>query len=273
MRRLAILVVGLLLAPSARADDAPVQVMVLGTFHMDNPGQDLNNVKATDVLTPQRQLELASVARALERYRPTLIAIERVTAAPDYVDDNYAAFQTAQLVASRDERVQIGYRLAHELGLKTVYGIDEQPATGEPDYFPFERVQASAKAHGSDAQLQAMLAETGRLVSAFEQRQASATIGELLVDANDLHGMADSSMYYRLLALDSGEDQPASELFGYWTMRNAKIFAKLLDVAHPGDRVLVIFGAGHKHWLEQLVTNMPGYALVDPVPLLRSVDH
>lgn len=269
MRTILCLAIALLFAPTAwGADAAPIEVMVLGTYHMDNPGQDLNNVRAADVLTPQRQAELAAVTRALARYRPTLIAVERVTPAPGFVDGVYARFDPAQLATSRDERVQIGYRLAHELGLATVHGIDEQPGGTEPDYFPFERVQASARAHGLEPQLQAMLDETGRMVASFEQRQAAMTIGQLLAEANDPRTMADPSMYYRLLALDSGEDQPGAELFGYWTMRNAKIFAKLMDVARPGDRVLVIFGAGHKHWLEQLAAHTPGYRVVDPLPFL-----
>jgi hypothetical protein len=107
------------------------------------------------------------------------------------------------------------------------------------------------------------------MVSGFEERQAGSSMSELLVEANNPHTLADASMYYRLLSLDSGEDQPGAELFGYWTMRNAKIFAKLMDVARPGDRVVVIFGAGHKHWLEQFVANTPGYAVVDPVPYLN----
>jgi hypothetical protein len=270
MRHVLWFAIGLLLAPAALAADSnPVRVMVLGTFHLDNPGQDLNNIRAVDVLTPQRQAELADVTHALARFQPTLIAVERVTAAPDYLDPVYAKFDPSQLAGSPDERVQIGYRLAHETGLRTVRGIDEQPAAGEPDYFPFERVQASAKAHGEEPQLQAILDETGRMVAGFEKRQAASSMSELLVEANNPRTLADASMYYRLLSLDSGEDQPGAELFGYWTMRNARIFAKLMDVTRPGDRVVVIFGAGHKHWLEQLVANTPGYAVVDPVPYLN----
>jgi pheromone shutdown protein TraB len=51
-------------------------------------------------------------------------------------------------------------------------------------------------------------------------------------------------------------------------MRNAKIAAKLMDIARPGDRVVVIFGSGHKHWLEQVLSNTPGFQVVDPLPYL-----
>ena len=190
--------------------------MVLGTYHMDNPGQDLHNVRAADVLTPARQVEPAAVAKSLAAFKPTVVAVERVAAAPAYVDDPYAQFDGTQLASDRDERVQIGYRLAREAGLARVYGIDEQPAGSEPDYFPFERVQASVHARGGDAALGTLMARTGEMVAAFGQRQASATAAELLREANDPQGLASASLYYSLVALDAGEEQPAAELLGCW---------------------------------------------------------
>jgi hypothetical protein len=248
---------------------ATIEVMVLGTYHMGNPGLDLHNIAADDVLTPRRQAELAAVATALARFRPTVVAVERVAAAPGFVDPVYAVFEPAQLVELRDERVQIAYRLAHQLQIPIVYGVDEVGGDGEPDYFPFERVQHAAKAHGIEAQLMAISDDVGRMVAEFGARQASSSIAELLIAANDAGGLANASFYYRLLELDTGEDQPGAELLGYWTMRNAKIVSKLLDIAKPGDRIVLVYGAGHKAWLEQIIARMPGYTVVDPVPHLR----
>ena len=42
-------------AHSQAAD--PIEVMVLGTYHMGNPGRDLVNVRADDVTAPKRQAE------------------------------------------------------------------------------------------------------------------------------------------------------------------------------------------------------------------------
>jgi protein-L-isoaspartate O-methyltransferase len=258
----------LLVSTTAFGQAEPVQVMVLGTYHMDNPGQDLVNVRAADVLTPQRQAELAAVAEALTKFKPTVVAVERVTAAPGYVDENYARFKDADLAAKRDERVQIGYRVARAAGLSAVHGIDEQPSAGEPDYFPFDKMQASAHARGQDAALASLLEQAGRMVAEFGATQEKSTVARLLRAANDEHGLADPSFYYSLLNLDVGEDQAGAELVGYWYMRNAKIVAKLCDVVRRGDRVLVLFGAGHKHWIEQIVRGMPGMQVVDTAQYL-----
>jgi hypothetical protein len=246
----------------------PVQIMVLGTYHMDNPGQDLVNVRAADVLAPRRQTELVAVAEALAQFRPTVIAVERITAAPGYVDDHYTRFSEADLARQRDERVQIGYRVARLAGLRTVHGVDEQPAAGEPDYFPFDKVQASARVHGQEVALGALLEQVGRMAAEFGARQETSTIAGLLRDANDERGLADPSFYYALLGLDAGEAQAGAELLGYWYMRNAKIVAKLSDIVKPGDRVLVLFGAGHKHWIEQIARNVPGFKLVEATQYL-----
>ena len=56
----------LVAAPAAAQvpETPPIEVMVLGTYHMANPGLDLANVKSDDVLKPQRQKELEAASDA-----------------------------------------------------------------------------------------------------------------------------------------------------------------------------------------------------------------
>ena len=54
-----------------------------------------------------------------------------------------------------------------------------------------------------------------------------------------------------------------------WYLRNAKIFAKLTQIAQPGDRVLVVFGAGHAFWLRHFAEQTPGFSLAEPKEFLR----
>ncbi len=244
--------------------------MVVGTFHMNNPGRDLANVDVENMLTDQRQREIAAVANALTEFKPTVIAVERITEAPDYVDLNFADYTPARLLETADERTQIGYRLADMVGVDRVYGIDEQPDGGEPEYFPFGKLSAHAEATGQSEALAAQVEEIQKIVADFSALQKDHNVAELLIAQNAAEEVAENSaFYYRTLEYDRGEDQPGAELNAYWFMRNAKIFSKLMQVVEPGDRVVVVYGAGHKFWLDHLADNTPGYVSVDPVPYLE----
>jgi hypothetical protein len=48
------------------------------------------------------------------------------------------------------------------------------------------------------------------------------------------------------------------------TIPEASIVAKLAQIARPGDRIVVLFGAGHAYWLRHLVETTPGYQLIEP---------
>ena len=74
--------------------------------------------------------------------------------------------------------------------------------------------------------------------------------------------------YLEMLQFGDLADQPGAELYAYWMMRNAKIFGKLMAAATPGDRVLVIYGAGHAYWLRHFASEMPGYRFVSSEPVL-----
>jgi hypothetical protein len=246
--------VGLVLAA------APVQVMVLGTFHMANPGHDLHNQKVPDVLAPEQQAQLAKVAKALAGFKPTRIALEWDNAT---VSERYPKFLAGTLPPSRNEVVQVGFRLA-QLARAQVSGIDVE---GD---FPFDAVQSWATAHGKRQELDAMGAQVEDEVQAHAKVLAERGIGGELRLVNDPAAIAHSHQFYRaLLQFGEGNEQPGAKLLTAWYERNFLICARLAQEVKPGDRVVVMFGAGHAFLLRQCVAEMPGWKLVEPNDYLR----
>jgi hypothetical protein len=208
------------------------------------------------------------ISAALAEFRPTKIMVERVS--PDLIDPKYSSFTPADLGETRDERVQIGYRLAGHLGHRIVYAIDEQPREGGPDYFPFGKVMDYAKAHDQTGTLQAGMAQVEARKTQFEEKQGRTDLATLPIEANEPGPWtAGIGGYYEMLKIGGIDEQPGAELNAYWYMRNAKIFGKLMKVAEPGDRILVIFGAGHAYWLRHFAAQVIGYQDVDPNPYLK----
>jgi hypothetical protein len=252
------------------AEPAPVEVMILGSYHMGNPGRDLANMEVDDVTQPQRQAEIRAVVDALASWRPTRVLVEAERPAP-FTLDRYRAFRPEDLATSRNETVQIGYRLARQLGHEDVYAFDEQGGEGEPDYFPFDRVQAWAQAHGRSSEIDSMLAFFQAQTAEEGRAQATHNVAELLLRQNDpARDLAGHRRgYYGMLSLGDGDNQAGAELNAYWYMRNAKMFAKIGLIARPGERVLVLVGSGHRYWLTHFAEMTPGFVSVDPRPLLQ----
>ena len=105
---------------------AEVEFLVLGTYHLANPGQDVHNVEVNDITDARRQGQLQAVADAPAAFVPDKVAVEHVSERDDLSVKSFESFGPAMLNDERSETVQIGYRLADKLELDTVYGIDEQ---------------------------------------------------------------------------------------------------------------------------------------------------
>ncbi|MEE4289483.1 MAG: DUF5694 domain-containing protein [Erythrobacter sp.] len=259
--------------PSPASDPArPVEVMILGTYHFANPGQDMVNPEVDDMLAPRRQREIAQLVESLAAWQPTKIAVENEAPPPGLTIESYARARDL-LETSRSETVQIGYRLALMLGHEAVFGHDERGGgQGEPDYFPFGKVQAFAERSGQAGIIEAMMAEVEAQVAREDAERGRISVARSLFAHNDGAALAarHDRLHYPLLAIGNGDEQPGAELNAYWYMRNAKMFAKIDMIAEPGDRVLVIAGSGHAPWLRHFVEHTPGYALVEAMPYLRA---
>lgn len=241
-----------------------VQVMVLGTYHFANPGLDLFNAQVDDVLSRQRQQEVAAVVDALAGFRPTVVAVEaRADELPGRALPGYRRLLDEGGELRRNEIEQIGFRLARQLRLPQVVGVDA------PGSFPFEAVRAYAARAGRAAELQQALDVLAARTRDFEALTRQLSVGALLRHLNQPEAIRlDHGWIMQTLSYGGGAEQPGAELVGRWMARNAAICARLLQVVRPGDRVLLLIGAGHSPLLRQCVQDMPGWQRVEPGPYL-----
>jgi hypothetical protein len=257
-------------AAPAHAQSAPprAQVMILGTYHMDNPGLDYANAQSDDVLAPHRQAEIAAVAQALGEFRPTRIAIEAEPRRDSAWNARYQAYRRGEHALTRDERDQLGLRLASMLNHDRVYPVDYKLDMDVGGVIQF------AAQNGQGELAQRMGATIQAVVAEMNARMATAPVGVILAEANGAR--ADSMHGWYLVMATVGRDtayRGADEVAG-WYSRNLHIFANIARVAQPGERVLVIMGSGHGTLLRQFVDESPELDLVSAQPYLaRFVDR
>jgi hypothetical protein len=234
------------------AGRARAEVLVLGVYHMNNPGRDIANTQADDVLAPKRQAEIAELLAVLKRFQPTKIAVE-ASFNDDAIARRYEEYVLGKHQLSHNETQQIGFRLAKELGHKAVHPVD---ADGE---FPFPRVEDYAKARGRTKEFDALMAELRDRVKATNAYLASHTVLEMLLHMNsDEHVAGDIGWHYRLAHLGEPWNWAGADLISDYFRRNMRIYSnivRLADSAH--ERVLVIYGSGHLGWLRHNFASDP----------------
>ncbi len=220
------------------------EVLVLGVYHMANPGHDIFNMQVDDVLAPKRQAEISQVIEALKRFRPTKVAVER-EAGDSRISRDFAAYLAGTHELTRNEIEQLGFRLAKELGHGAVFPVD---ADGD---FPYQRLVNYARGSGRAPELDAIMGEFGARVKAQGEYLASHTILETLLWMNaDERAGQEVGVYYRMARIGEPGDWAGADLVSEWFRRNLRIFGNVVRLADsPKERVLVIFGAGHLAWL------------------------
>jgi hypothetical protein len=239
----------------AQTDQRP-EILVLGTYHMANPGHDIYNMQADDVLAPRRQQEIAQVIEVLKKFHPTKIAIESDVFSKK-APQQYADYLAGKYTLSRNEIDQLGYRLAKELGHKTVYAVD---VDGD---FPYQRLVNFAKAKGSSDKLEAISSQWGTEVKQQGDYLQSHTILEMLEFINtDARAAHDMGLYYATVPFSEPGDYAAADLIASWYQRNVRIYSNIIRlVDSPNERILVIYGYGHLPWLRREAMSDPSVRL------------
>src|SRR4051812_10723469 len=261
--------------PGRTAEQCPtsqVPVMVLGTYHMSNPGLDTVNMHADSVSTPERQQQLAELLDRLARFRPTKIAVE-ASRTSKTVPTQYAQYLAGTYKLTDNEIDQVGYALGKKLGLKQISPVDFpmwqsglQPSEmHEPK--PKPKTAAAPPAEEESA----MMKQVRAVVKQDEELLKKSTVADYLAHLNAPERARLNYVWdveSNLVPGDGYNLYEKTDLATGWYKRNMRIVTNVLDVTEPNDRVLVIFGSGHKKILSDLFGEYPGYCLVDTVTYL-----
>lgn len=266
--------------PAKKEIDIP-EVLVVGVYHMANPGQDIFNTKVDDVFTQKRQKEMEEVLAVLQKFKPTKIAVEQTSQRS--LDQRYAKYLAGEYTLTANEVDQIGLRLAKMLGLSSICACDASSlssistsanlssicACDADGDFPFPRLQKYAKATDRSVDLdEIMNGGWGAMAKQQTEYLKSHSILETLRYINSDQNVArDVGLYHRLAHFGEPFDYAGPDLLAEWYRRNLRIFNNVTKLATTsGERILVVFGAGHLGWLRQAFE-------ADPTFRLRKLDE
>ena len=251
-----------------------VPILILGTYHMDSPGLDAVNMHVDDVLTPKRQQEIEQLVDRLAAFAPTKVAIE----APRWsraTNDRYKQFLAGTSKLTPNEVDQVAFRLAKKRNLAAITPVDFP--MWMDGLMPIEQhtpKQKPAKAATSEPEADdsPVMREVRAEVAKDEKLLASSTISDYLAYLNTpeqaaLHHRWD--VIYNLEPGDGPNLYSNTDMATNWYKRNLRIFTNLLEATEPGDRVLVLIGAGHTKLLRDFASEHPRYCLVDAVGYLK----
>jgi hypothetical protein len=234
----------------------PVEVMVLGVFHFTGGGQDYVNPDVDDYLAPARQAEIEGLLDRLEAFAPDRIVVELEPEHQAWIDERYDAWRSGEAELNVNEREQIGLKLAARLGHPRVYAVDYMNG------MDFDVMMAAAQAAGQDE----LIASFQESMSEVQQLMAEAADRPLIEqlrmhndpDLQELH-----SFYLTLAQMGTLEEPVGAYTIADWWARNMVIFARTAQIAEPGERILVIYGSGHKFLLDQYFDQAIGFEVVD----------
>ena len=254
------------------------QLLLLGVFHFAGEQVDANTTPEAlrvDMLSDKRQAEIAALVDRLAAFKPTKIAIEAPPPYQHFYDSLYTAWSNGTLKAKpsfvADEKVQLAFRLAKRLGLKTLNCIDAQAfrfTLSKPDSIvTYEKYKDQVitdedywdrlytlESRYSDT-LKYNLPTKDFLRYLNDPEQAAKAVGRWLISTR--RGTNEEPI---------GADAFITRYFN----RNVRIYSNIQRIiTRPDERVLVIYGATHMYLLKTIIDASPQYQLQDIRPYLK----
>lgn len=130
---------------TAQIKKKPTEILVIGTYHFNNPGLDVAKYKVLDIMGEKPQKQLEEIATAIAKFKPTKIFTEWElkdqlaldTLYNKYLDGTYFDYVAKKFPKrsyyTKSEIVQLAFRTAKKANHKKVYAIDYQETSFDFD--------------------------------------------------------------------------------------------------------------------------------------------
>lgn len=244
------------------------KVLLLGTYHFNKGKGHLIDVDSGGITTDKKQDEINEVVQKLMEFKPNKIAVEAKREKEKELNEIYSEFcadnsvKSNGIISHRSEIVQIAFRLASKLNHNKVYPLDVPVGLPE-DVFEYAEKNCPTVYEKFINRVN----EYGLSENEFMQNH---TVGEILRQLNNpiRIEVEHSDLYLYLTQVGAGDTYYGVNILTEWYRRNLYIFANLQDIAKPGDKILVLYGAGHCKILRSFIKDYSEFEFIDPLDYL-----
>lgn len=235
------------------------KIMVLGSYHMANPGADVFNIQADDVLSPHRQKEMEELVAILLQYKPTKIVLEVGSNMDSLLNARYLSYLDGNHKLNASEAQQLGFRLAKYSGHKKVFCVDEEGK------FDFDTVMQFAMKNGQGQSVQSMMGTIQNHIANENKMLLESALVQYFKHMNSpVNQEMGLDWYMKLLNIAEGKSFPGPELVSDMYERNLKIMSNIFRITNnPDDRILVIYGNGHTAFFKSMLLGSQKFEWVD----------
>ncbi|UFH57506.1 DUF5694 domain-containing protein [Spirosoma sp. KNUC1025] len=250
----------LLSSTITKSQPKPVEVLLLGTFHFENPGLDVAKFENANILSTKRQQEVKQVVNQLIAYKPDKIYIEAEPAQQAQWDSLFRLYQQGKFALKANEIYQLAFPLAKTLGHPHLYAADYRQAD-----FPYDSLIKVLTASGQQEMQQTIQTKIVQVEQAFNANLSKYTIGEMLKLDNTPKSRKDNLAFY-LYCLGAGKlsNHVGAYLASEWWRRNMVIYANILKQLTGNEkRIVVLFGSSHTAVLAELMKYNSALRLTD----------
>ncbi|WP_291286125.1 DUF5694 domain-containing protein [Flavobacterium sp.] len=267
MKKIALLLFFAIAFHTVSAQSKKKQVLLLGTFHFENPGLDVAKINSFNVMSDKSQKELENITNKIKKFGPDKIFVEWNYQKQDKLDKFYAKNTDSLLHKRADEIVQVALRSAKKLGHKKLYGIDYNNTD-----FPYDSlVKGMTTANQFD-----LIKKNEETMKSYEKDQnekiAKYSLTELLVDINSKESNVDNVSWYLETAIKGGKTDNfvGAFLVSEWYRRNLYMYALIQKLTESkDDKIMVLLGAGHTAMIRDFFKHNSDFEIVELPTVLK----
>lgn len=247
------------------------KIMTLGVFHFAYHNLDRVKTEAKDqisVLDEPYQSQIAAIAKAIEEFKPSIIAIELDPSKQHSVDSLYSLYKLGKLPAKKDEIYQLAYRIGKNLNLPKIYCVNDWGR-------PYENIQTLFKDSIRMEKFGNFIDSLNKIEGKELLSKKVSNVVDKLIELNNPLSIKEGLGSYLNAAFlyeeNPGDFTGVDFETGRWFNRNLRIIRNIQRIPRtPDDRILVIFGAGHMNLLNPLLDISKEFELVSPLPYLET---
>ena len=248
-------------------DDIP-QVLLVGSFHFAYYGYDAHKTKEENkipILEPKGQREVEELVAYIDRFKPTKIAVEGGRNS-GYILRRYEQYLDNPKSLRANEIDQIAFRLMKKHSLDTLYGVNAGTLLNDlynhKDSTVLRPILDSIFMDWDFSSDEKYSQRYDEWYDKEDEVAAKASLLDYFKFMNDKEIVDRGWGAYLVGDFKNGSYEGADATALHWYARNLRIFRNIQNITEPGDRILVIFGAGHMTILDNLFDSTPEYDLI-----------